>query len=262
MTVIDERISGPGRNGIGHRPPVAGDGQASGRDNRFPGARRRPLLAIGSVLLVFTSIAVFAAVYSSAGRQTTVLIVTSTVQRGAPFTSGILGEASAAVSGGSEPIPASEASMLSGKRAAVTLPAGSLLTSADVSSSPAIPTGEAVVGLALKAGQLPASGVEAGDAVMIVETGTPGAPTSATPAVAVSGAGAAAGGGAPITTGTLVPRAVIFDVAAPSPADSSSISQLVSVEVPATEAAAVSTVAAADEVALVLLPPPPARARP
>ncbi|MHB1516911.1 MAG: hypothetical protein ACYCVN_01045 [Acidimicrobiales bacterium] len=261
MTVIDEWTSGPGRNGIGHRPGVAGDGQSSGRGNRFLGPRRRPLLAVGSVLLVFTSIAVFAAAYSSAGRQTAVLIVTSTVQRGAPFTAGMLGEASAAVSGGAEPIPATEASMLSGKRAAVTLPAGSLLTSEDVSSSPAIPTGDAVVGLALKAGQLPASGVEAGDAVMIVETGAPGAPTAAPP-VAVSGAGATAGGGVPFTTGTLVPRAFIFDVAAPSPADSSSISQLVSVEVPATEAAAVSAVAAADEVALVLLPPMPAGGKP
>ena len=204
-------------------------------------------MALVSVVVVFVSVAAFAELYSASNHQTPVLVTTRTIQQGQPITGDALGQAGAALSGGVTPIPVSEAPELSGKRAAVTIPAGTLLTPADVTVAEPVATGDAVVGLALKEGQLPASGVEAGDQVMIVQTASPGtsfgSPDSGDP-----------GGGGNSSTGVLVPQARVFQVDAPPSNSSSGFSLLVSVEVSSTLAAAVSTASAADQVSLVLLP--------
>jgi hypothetical protein len=208
-------------------------------------------MVVASSLVVFASIAVFASAYSSADRQTSVLVATATIEQGQPIVGADLGQASVAISGGVTPIPVSDASELSGKRAAVTVPAGSLLTPSDITGAQPIVAGDAVVGLALKAGQLPSSGVVAGDRVMIVQTASPGSPlTSPSPAAGSSESSAA-------STGVLVPQAGVFDVETPPASSAASVSQLVSVEVSSTLAAAVSTAAAADQVSLVLLPSGP-----
>ncbi len=199
-------------------------------------------------MIVFASIAGFAELYSSANHQVSVLVVTDTIEQGQRISGSDLGSTSASISGGVVPVPVADASELSGERAAVTIPAGSLLTAGDLTDSEPIPTGDAVVGLALKAGQLPASGVNPGDQVMIVQTADPGSSLS----IPTTSGGDSGDGGS--STGVLVPQSSVFDVEAP-PADSSSdVSQLVSVEVPSTEAAAVTTAANADQVSLVLLP--------
>ncbi len=219
--------------------------------------RRRPVLAVASALVVFASIAVFAGVYSSAARQSEDLVAAQTIQQGQTFVAADLTQASVSVPAGLSAIPVADAHLLAGKRAAVTVPAGALLTAADLSSAPQIGSGDAVVGLALKDGQYPASGVSPGDQVMIVQTAGPGtplaAPTTGAGATTTStSAGAGAGAGA--TTGVLVPQATVFDVSAPSSATGSGLALLVSVDVPSTEAAAVSIAASADQVSLVLLP--------
>ena len=213
---------------------------------------RRPLVAIVSALLVFTSIAVFASVYSSANHQTPSLIVVQTIQEGQRISGTDLGQASVAISAGVSPIPVASAPLLAGKRAAVTIPAGSLLTLADVAGSAPIAAGEAVVGMALKDGEYPSAGVESGDQVMIVQSASPGAPATATATDTGSGSGSQDGGGS--ATGVLVPQATVFDVGPPSANSSDGASLLVSVEVSRTLAAEVSTAASAGEVSLVLLP--------
>jgi hypothetical protein len=213
---------------------------------------RRPLVAIVSALLVFTSIAVFASVYSSANHQTPSLIVVQTIQEGQRISGTDLGQASVAISGGVSPIPVASAPLLAGKRAAVTIPAGSLLTLADVAGSAPIAAGEAVVGMALKDGEYPSAGVESGDQVMIVQSASPGAPATDTGSGSGSGSGSQDGGGS--ATGVLVPQATVFDVGPPSANSSNGASLLVSVEVSTTLAAEVSTAASAGEVSLVLLP--------
>jgi hypothetical protein len=213
---------------------------------------RRPLVAIVSALLVFTSIAVFASVYSSANHQTPSLIVVQTIQEGQRISGTDLGQASVAISAGVSPIPVASAPLLAGKRAAVTIPAGSLLTLADVAGSAPIAAGEAVVGMALKDGEYPSAGVESGDQVMIVQSASPGAPATNTGSGSGSGSGSQDGGGS--ATGVLVPQATVFDVGPPSANSSNGASLLVSVEVSTTLAAEVSTAASAGEVSLVLLP--------
>jgi hypothetical protein len=217
---------------------------------------RRPLVAIVSALLVFTSIAVFASVYSSANHQTPSLIVVQTIQEGQRISGTDLGQASVAISAGVSPIPVASAPLLAGKRAAVTIPAGSLLTLADVAGSAPIAAGEAVVGMALKDGEYPSAGVESGDQVMIVQSASPGAPATATATDSGSGSGSGSGSqdGGGSATGVLVPQATVFDVGPPSANSSDGASLLVSVEVSRTLAAEVSTAASAGEVSLVLLP--------
>jgi Flp pilus assembly protein CpaB len=219
---------------------------------------RRPLLAVASALLVFVSIAGFADLYASANHHASVLVVTRTIEQGQQISADDLSAANIDVSGRVSPIPVSDSSELNGERAAVTIPAGSLLITNDLTDSPSIPAGDAVVGLALKAGEMPAAGVEPGDQVMIVETAPAGAALDGT-----GGTGGASqssdvtgqeseGSGEP--TGVLVPQADVFDVQIPPIDASSDTLQLVSVEVSSTEAAAVTTAANAGQVSLVLLP--------
>ncbi len=203
---------------------------------------------LASLVMVFSSIAVFADIYASANRQTPVLIVTQAIQQGQKLSGSELGEASVSISSGVSPIPVADATELVGQRAAFTIPAGSLLTAADVTDSQPIVAGDAIVGMALKAGQLPAAGVESGDEVMVVQTASLGAPLDSP----LSAGGSS--GTVRASTGVLVPEALVFDVEAPPTDSESSASQLVSVEVSSTLAAAVSTAAAADQVSLVLLP--------
>ena len=204
-------------------------------------------MALGSLVLLFSSVAVFADLYASSDHQTSVLIVTEPIQQGQQILGSELGQVRVSITGGVTPIPVADAAELTGKRAAVSMPAGSLLIAGDLTGAQPIGAGDAVVGLALKSGQLPSAGVESGDEVMVVQTaslGDPLAPSTST--------GGASGGDA--STGVLVPEALVFDVEVP-PADSaSSASQLVSVEVSSTLAPAVSAAAASDQVSLVLLP--------
>jgi hypothetical protein len=204
---------------------------------------------MASIAVISGSIAIFAETYASANHEVPVIVVTQTIQQGQLISGSDLGETSVAVTGGVVPIAVANAPELSGKRAAVTIPAGSLLVAGDVAGAPPIATGDAVVGMALKAGQLPASGVGPGDQVMIVETANSG--STADPSAS---ADAASGNPAP-STGVLVPEATVYDVNSP-PADSSSgASELVSVEVSDTLAPAVTTASAADQVSLALLAP-------
>jgi hypothetical protein len=214
------------------------------------------LVALVSLVVVCASIAIFADLYASADHQRSVIIVTETIEQGQLIAGSQLGEATASISGGVTAIPVADASELSGHRAAVTIEAGSLLTPEDVTTAAPIASGDAVVGLALKAGQLPAAGVEPGDQVQIVQTASPGTPLSSVSSSSSASGSQSSGGGS--ATGVLVPQATVFDVEVPSSNSSSGASLLVSVEVSSTLAASVSTAAAADQISLVLLPSSPA----
>jgi hypothetical protein len=211
-------------------------------------------VALVSLVVVCASIAIFADLYASADHQTSVIIVTETIEQGQLIAGSQLGAATASISSGVTAIPVADASQLSGQRAAVTIEAGSLLTPEDVTTAAPIASGDAVVGLALKAGQLPAAGVEAGDQVQIVQTASPGTPLSSVSNSSSSSASGSQSSGGGSETGVLVPQATVFDVEVPSSNSSSGASLLVSVEVSSTLAASVSTAAAADQISLVLLP--------
>jgi len=219
---------------------------------------RRPLVTVASALLVVASVAVFASIYSSTDRRAPVLVVTTTILQGQRITGSDLGTVYVAASGGLSVIPVASASELSGTWATVTIPSGSLISLRDVTSSRPLAGGNAVVGLSLKDGQLPANGVQPGNRVMIVQT--PGAgsvlPSPATSAGSSTGDGSGSSSGTTSASGVLVAQATVFEATVPSPSSGSGAAELVSVEVPATLAAAVASASSASEVSLVLLPDP------
>ena len=205
-------------------------------------------------MLVCASIAAFVSIYSSAGHKTAVIVVVQPIGQGQPITAADLGQVEVSVPSGVDTVPVADASELAGKRASVAIAAGSLLVTGDLTGARVLESGDAVVGIALKDGQYPATGLSPGDAVMIVQTASPGAPLAAPTGVATA---ATAQSGTPpdgsAASGILVPDATIFATGAPSSAGAGD-SLLVSVEIPATLASAVATAATAGQVTVVLLP--------
>jgi len=242
------------------RDPVPGDAAPI----RPPSGRRdrRAVTLVASIALVAASVAAFTSLYGSADRKTPAVVLVRPVAQGDVLTGADLGEVDVAVAPGVGVLPFGDVGAVVGRRAATALPAGSLLSTADLSDGPAIAPGDAVVGLALKDGAYPASGLSAGDQVLVVETAAPGASVgslsgaSTDPTVTPAGtAGVTVTGPSGADTGVLVPRASVFGVTAPGAASSSGATLLVSIEVPAGVAAQVATAAVAGQVGLVLLAP-------
>lgn len=211
-------------------------------DQLAPGGagRRRnwPRIGAAAALAVLSS-SLFVLLYASAGSRQPVLALARAVPVGGVLTAADLTTARVASDPALAPIPVQEASQVIGRRAAVALVPGTLVTAHDLTSGPAVAPSSASVGLDLKAGEVPA-GLAPGDAVLVVETnGTspagPGAPATA---------GQPAGGPT-----VLVDRAAVLEVAPPAAAAGSS-DTTVTIEVPAGLAAAVATAAAAGDVAL------------
>ena len=240
---------------LDRRVSAASEVDATGDTRRLPRPQRtrRPLVMMASAVVVFASVFSFATLYSSSHHQLSVLVVVRPLQEGQRITGADLGQVSLSVSTGVTPIPVTDAPRLAGLRAVAYLPAGSVLIAADVTGSPPVPAGDGVVGLELKGGQLPSTGVRPGDQVMVVQTSSPGTPI----APATSGSFATSGALAGTEAGVLVPEATVFSTALPPANSSSGATELVSVEVAASLAAAVTTAAAADQVSLVLLPAGP-----
>ena len=220
--------------------------------------RRRPALLAGSAVLLTACTALFASAYLKAGHQVPVLGISHAVPQGAVITSSDLTVVRLAVSGLLEPVPASESSQVVGRRAAVGLVPGSLLTMAEVASGSPVPPDAAIVGVSVKQSQLPAEGVSVGERVDIVLTGIPGSPAFAAtgmPATSSGGQSAQAmasplGNVSPVVAGAVIAGHVIVTAFTPGTAANGD-AIAVSVLVPATVAPVVATASAAGQVALV-----------
>lgn len=217
-----------------------------------PNKVRRPVLALASTVLIFASIAIFADLYTNAGHRVPIVAVVQPVHQGQQISSSDLGEVEASISGSVHPIPYSAVGSVVGKDAAVALVPGSILTTGDLSTVSRIPGGEAIVGVALKPGQLPSAGVVPGQQVMVVQTGLPGSPA---PTFSGSGSGPGSTSSQSSGVGVLVPRADVYDVSSPGSTSGDSSTQLVSIQLPENLAPAVSVAAAAGEVSLIVIPP-------
>lgn len=170
------------------------------------------LIAAGAGLAVTSALA--------AGHRVQVLAVAQSISAGDVIEESDLSTARVASDPHLNPIPASERSQVLGMHAAVDLRPGTLLTQADLTSEGVPGPGQAIVGVALKPGQLPSRSLNRGDQVLV--TGTPGQ----------------------------AHRAVVVEVG--TPADDGSV--VVDLAVPSYIAAAVANQVAGGHVALVLLP--------
>lgn len=149
-----------------------------------PKLQRRPFLWVVGLAALLMGAAASAWIYQSSSDTREVLAVRSTVERGQVITKADLMSVRISVDPALDPLSTSEAADVVGKRAALDLVAGGVVTADQVTDATIPAEGQSVVGLKLTSAMLPAEQVRVGDQVRIVTTSgtTTGAETTtATP---------------------------------------------------------------------------------
>jgi hypothetical protein len=153
----------------GHAAPPS-NGRVPAVQSPLPTRERRPGYIALAVALIIGLAAIGAYLYAQAGSKTPVVVVIKTVPVGHTIERSDLSTAS--VAGEITAIAGSSLDSIVGKTAAVTLLPHTLLQRAMVADVATLPTGQALVGVAVAPGQLPADGLESGDSVEVL--GLPG----------------------------------------------------------------------------------------
>lgn len=206
-----------------------------------PSLRRRttrrnvPVIALGVLLVVGCAIG-FSSAWLRAGGRQQVLVAAADLSAGQVLTPSDLRAVQLSTGSGLSPIPSSQAPDVIGHPVAIPVASGSLLTEADLGPSSVPPSGQAVVGLALKPGQYP-PGITAGAQVLVVVDGS-----------ASSGSSSSSSGPSPADAPI---EATVIGVGL-GPTDSSD-SVVVSVQMAEGNGAAVATAGSAGNVALVMV---------
>ena len=138
-----------------------------------PRLRRRPGLVAASVAAICLGALLAVWAHNGASTSQGVLAVRATVHRGELITRADLMTAQISVDPVLKPLPASAAELVVGKRAAMDLAAGGLVTQEDITSALVPAKGMSVVGVSLPPALMPATQLKSGDKVRIVAT--PGA---------------------------------------------------------------------------------------
>ncbi|MDA8284790.1 MAG: SAF domain-containing protein [Actinomycetota bacterium] len=201
---------------------------------RAPGRRRQLPLVVVGVLLVLGCALAFADASLHLGSREEVLVVAQPVAAGQVLTGGDLRAARVSTGSGLDVVRSGEEATILGRRAAVALVAGSLLTASEVGSAPPVGSGFDVVAVGLKAGAYPPE-LAPGDRVQVV------------PVTSSSSGGA---GSAPVTTGSPVAATVVSIAAAPL---GSGAPTVFSLQVSKADADEVASLAAAGQASLVEL---------
>ena len=198
----------------------------------LPTRQRRPgWAALGGVLVLGLG-AAFGYLYSTAGSKEPVVVLTAPVAVGEVIDRADLSTVD--VAGDVTAIAGSNLESVVGQRAAVALLPGTLLQRSMVTDADPIPAGQAQVGVAVKAGQVPADGLTAGDRVQVLRL-----------------AGQVAGSGDPGAPVVLVDSAVVF-AAHPDPVQPGTT--LLTLVVPADVAPNVAAAGATGAAAVVKVP--------
>lgn len=146
--------------------PISTNGQGPGPGRNVNLGR----MALGVLLVVGLS-AWFAMAYSQAGQRHAVLALARDVPAGQALVAEDLTEALVSADPALTPVPAAREASIIGRAPAVPLVKGTLLSEAQLATGPLVPAGRNIVGLSLKAGQVPL-GVRVGDRVMVIRTAT------------------------------------------------------------------------------------------
>jgi hypothetical protein len=199
-----------------------------------PGRRRRPAVWALGLALVMGGGAVAAATTMAAGDRVAVLAVVRPVDAGTAIEAADLGEARVAADPRLEPIPVGDRDRVVGQVADVDLRPGTLLTRSELDQIAIPGLGQALVGVDLAPGRLPARALRRGDHVLVV----------------VTAEGASAGQSVP---GAAEPRSLSAQVVATGRVASDG-SVVVDLLVGQGDAAGLAADAAAGRVSVVLLP--------
>jgi hypothetical protein len=146
-----------------------GHGRNAGLLRGLP-RRRRPTMIALAVAMAGAGVVVSAAVYQHASHQVAVIMVTAPVPVGAVVAPADLSTTNVTVASGIEVIPARQIDQVSGEIAAVTLRPSTLLAPSDLTAVQSPVSGEELIAAPIKPYGLPASGLQAGDHVLVVAT--------------------------------------------------------------------------------------------
>jgi hypothetical protein len=165
-------------------PPGNGGPIRIGQLRALP-RRRRPGMVALAVALIGIGILGGAALFRHVNHQVPVLLVSTAVPVGSVVTSADLSTTTVATGPGVNVIPAGEEHQVVGLVAATNLQPGTLLAASDVTTSLPPASGQVLVPVAVKPSELPASGLAAGDHILVVwAPGAQGSSSSAASPVA------------------------------------------------------------------------------
>ena len=227
-TATLRRADAPSPNGTGPN----GTGPGGRRPARMTaGRRRRPAVWSAGVALIAVGAAVATAAALSAGAKHDVLALSRSVAAGRTLTSDDLRTVRVAADASVATVPAADESSVVGQRTGVDLVANSLLTAGALGGAAVPGTGQALLGVALKAGQLPARSLSRGDQAELIPAASPSASAS--------------------SSVMPVPVPVTVDTESAASSDGTTVVDLV---LPADAAPKIAAQAAAGQLVLVLLP--------
>ncbi|MEV7599664.1 SAF domain-containing protein [Kitasatospora sp. NPDC089797] len=140
--------------------------------------RRRPAVLAMAVALIAAGGLGGAALYNSTGQRVAVLALARDVPWGQVITDDDLVVARIAGDPALRPVSAQDRARAVGLRAATDLKHGAMLTAADLAQGLSVQPGQIVVGVSAKRTQLPASRLQAGVQIVVVDTPDNGRPDS------------------------------------------------------------------------------------
>jgi len=149
-----------------YQPETAGFALPTAAPRPVGPRRRRPGLLVMAAALILTGILSGAWLYNSTGQRYEVLAVAKQVPVGALITSDDLTKVRISLDPGIKPV--SDASLVVGKRAAVGLVPGTLITRADVTDTQLIGSDQVQVGIATTVNQRPATPLTPGQKVTLI----------------------------------------------------------------------------------------------
>lgn len=143
--------------------------------------RRRPLWVVVAVALVSAGALLGVFLWQASTTTVEVVAVRADVGRGELITAADVGTVRVSVDPALQTVPAGELASVVGKRAAVDLSQGALVTPAQLAERVVPEVGESVVGVPIAPGLMPAEGLRAGDRVRLVQTPGTGGEVTDTP---------------------------------------------------------------------------------
>ncbi|MBV2156176.1 SAF domain-containing protein [Kitasatospora sp. SUK 42] len=167
----DQQDQNQGRGGRGRAAP-----HAPGRTMRA--RRRRPAMLAMAVALIAAGGLGGAVLYNSTGQRVAVLALARDVPWGQVITEDDLVVARIAGDPALRPLSAQDRGRAVGMRAATDLKRGAMLTGSDLAQGLSVQPGQIVVGVSAKRTQLPASRLQPGQQIVVVNTPDNGRPDS------------------------------------------------------------------------------------
>lgn len=220
--------------GLSTHADANGRGGVPGRVVGRLARQRRPAWIAAGVALVALAVLVNVYLFTAAGHRVAVVRVARNVAIGQQLVRADLDTSSVVVGPGVQVIPARQLGEVVGRRAAVDLRSGTLLSASQITTALSPQPGQALVTVALKPGQLPPGGLAPGSRLRVVSTPggqassdggtTPPAQGGQSPGRDVPAAVDAVGG--PDTDGTMAVSLLVADTDANTVAREASSGQI------------------------------------